>query len=117
MAPLRVLIVDDDPRACELLREHLNDAETATQVTVVDVNQQVTSAEFQYVVVYVPSAGFVTGGGWINTLAGSYTVQPAVLRQGPLRICFEVPERSECANRPDPVAVSNRRIEFSEHRL
>jgi hypothetical protein len=28
---------------------------------------------FQYVVVYDPSAGFVTGGGWIDSPAGAYT--------------------------------------------
>jgi hypothetical protein len=31
-----------------------------------------------YVVVYDPSAGFVTGGGWINSLAGAYTPNPAL---------------------------------------
>ena len=30
------------------------------------------TAEFQYVVVYDPSAGFVTGGGWIDSPAGAY---------------------------------------------
>jgi hypothetical protein len=28
---------------------------------------------FQYVVVYDPAAGFVTGGGWINSPSGAYT--------------------------------------------
>ena len=30
-------------------------------------------SNFQYVVVYDPSAGFVTGGGWINSPSGAYT--------------------------------------------
>ena len=30
------------------------------------------TAEYQYVVVYDPSAGFVTGGGWIDSPAGAY---------------------------------------------
>jgi PKD domain-containing protein len=30
------------------------------------------------VVVYDPSAGFVTGGGWINSAAGAYLVDPAL---------------------------------------
>lgn len=30
----------------------------------------------QYVVVYDPGAGFVTGGGWINSPAGAYTRDP-----------------------------------------
>ena len=39
-----------------------------------------TSAEavFQYVVVYDPSEGFVTGGGWINSAAGSYAADPTL---------------------------------------
>jgi hypothetical protein len=35
-------------------------------------------AIFQYVVVYDPSAGFVTGGGWINSPAGAYTPDPSL---------------------------------------
>jgi PKD repeat protein len=31
---------------------------------------------FKYIVVYDPNAGFVTGGGWINSLAGSYPDNP-----------------------------------------
>lgn len=31
---------------------------------------------YQYVVVYDPSAGFVTGGGWIDSPAGAYTPDP-----------------------------------------
>jgi len=30
------------------------------------------------VVVYDPSAGFVTGGGWINSLAGAYAADPSL---------------------------------------
>ncbi|HLJ17585.1 MAG TPA: YDG domain-containing protein [Bryobacteraceae bacterium] len=30
------------------------------------------------VVIYDPSAGFVTGGGWINSPAGAYTVNPSL---------------------------------------
>lgn len=31
---------------------------------------------FQYVVVYDPDSGFVTGGGWINSSEGAYTLDP-----------------------------------------
>jgi hypothetical protein len=31
---------------------------------------------FQYLVVYNPSAGFVTGGGWFNSPAGAYAANP-----------------------------------------
>jgi hypothetical protein len=32
----------------------------------------------QYCVVYDPSAGFVTGGGWIDSPAGAYTLDPSL---------------------------------------
>ena len=37
-----------------------------------------TSVKFEYVVVYDPAAGFVTGGGWINSPAGAYTADPSL---------------------------------------
>ncbi len=33
---------------------------------------------FEYVVVYDPNGGFVTGGGWINSPAGAYTPDPTL---------------------------------------
>ena len=33
---------------------------------------------FQYVVVYNPEDGFVTGGGWIDSPAGSYVPDPSL---------------------------------------
>jgi PKD repeat protein len=33
---------------------------------------------YQFVVVYDPSGGFVTGGGWINSPAGAYVADPAL---------------------------------------
>ena len=36
------------------------------------------SSMFQYVVVYDPSAGFVTGGGWIDSPAGAYAADPSL---------------------------------------
>ncbi len=37
------------------------------------------SATFCYVVVYDPSAGFVTGGGWITSPAGAYAANPELV--------------------------------------
>ena len=45
-------------------------------VDVSDDDGGADSKSFQYVVVYDPSAGFVTGGGWIDSPAGSYTADP-----------------------------------------
>jgi hypothetical protein len=45
-------------------------------VTVTDKDGGSGEAIFQYVVIYDPSAGFVTGGGWINSPAGAYPPDP-----------------------------------------
>jgi len=37
-----------------------------------------TETSSQYVVVYDPGAGFVTGGGWITSPAGAYAANPAL---------------------------------------
>lgn len=42
-------------------------------VTVTDSDGAAGTASFEYVVVYDPDAGFVTGGGWIASPAGAYT--------------------------------------------
>lgn len=43
--------------------------------------------KYQYVVVYDPSAGFVTGGGWINSPAGAY--RPNITLSGKAIFGFE----------------------------
>ncbi len=45
-------------------------------LTVTDDEGASGSCTFQYVVVFDPSAGFVTGGGWIDSPPGSYTPDP-----------------------------------------
>jgi hypothetical protein len=47
-------------------------------LTVTECDEATSSSTYQYVVVYDPSAGFVTGGGWINSLAGAYTPDPSL---------------------------------------
>ncbi|MFC1717451.1 T9SS type A sorting domain-containing protein [Candidatus Poribacteria bacterium] len=59
---------------------------TYTEAGVYTVSLKVTDAEsvlldesvFQYVVVYDPSAGFVTGGGWIDSPEGAYAPDPTL---------------------------------------
>jgi len=41
-------------------------------LTVTDDDDGAGTSVFQFVVVYDPSGGFVTGGGWINSPAGAY---------------------------------------------
>jgi predicted outer membrane repeat protein len=40
-----------------------------------------TTSTFQYEVIYNPSAGFVTGGGWITSPAGAYPANPTLTGQ------------------------------------
>ena len=46
------------------------------RLTVTDKDDAPGKSVFQYVVVYDPIGGFVTGGGWINSLSGAYAVAP-----------------------------------------
>lgn len=46
------------------------------QVTVQDDFGNSDTAVYQYVVVYDPNGGFVTGGGWIDSPAGAYKADP-----------------------------------------
>jgi hypothetical protein len=46
-------------------------------LTVIDSNGDSDTATWsQYLVIYDPSSGFVTGGGWINSPLGSYPADP-----------------------------------------
>jgi hypothetical protein len=47
-------------------------------VTVADVHGGLATNVFQFVVVYDANAGFVTGGGWINSPAGAYVANPSL---------------------------------------
>jgi PKD repeat protein len=48
------------------------------QVTAEDPFGQFDTATYEFVVVYDPNGGFVTGGGWINSLKGAYKPDPTV---------------------------------------
>jgi hypothetical protein len=47
-------------------------------IAVTDACGETSSAAYRYAVVYDPSAGFVTGGGWITSPPGAYTPDPAL---------------------------------------
>jgi hypothetical protein len=47
-------------------------------LTLTDAAGETASAISEYVVIYDRSAGFVTGGGWINSPAGAYTADPSL---------------------------------------
>jgi hypothetical protein len=46
-------------------------------LTVTDSLGTAGALSFQYAVIYDPSGGFVTGGGWINSPAGAYVANPS----------------------------------------
>ena len=48
------------------------------KITVTDGHGRVGESSYQYVVVYNPDGGFVTGGGWIMSPAGAYTTDPSL---------------------------------------
>ena len=47
-------------------------------LTVTDDDGGSGQSVFQFVVVFDPSVGFVTGGGWINSPAGAYAADPSL---------------------------------------
>jgi len=47
-------------------------------LTVTDDDGGSDTAIYQYVVIYDPEGGFVTGGGWINSPVGAYTPDPTL---------------------------------------
>jgi PKD domain len=47
-------------------------------VTVTDDDTGATTSKYEFVVVFDPSAGFVTGGGWIMSPQGAYTAGPTL---------------------------------------
>lgn len=49
------------------------------QATVSDPAGGSASGIYQYIVAYDPEGGFVTGGGWINSPAGAYRADPALV--------------------------------------
>lgn len=50
----------------------------AVLLTVADDDGGSDSMEYQYVVIYDPDGGFVTGGGWINSPEGAYVPDPTL---------------------------------------
>jgi hypothetical protein len=46
--------------------------------TITDNYKATGTGVFQFVVMYDPSGGFVTGGGWINSPAGAYQANPSL---------------------------------------
>jgi PKD repeat protein len=50
----------------------------AVQLTVFDVFGQFDTSTYEFLVVYDPAGGFVSGGGWIDSPAGAYKPDPSL---------------------------------------
>jgi len=48
------------------------------KLTVTDDDSGSDTEIFRYIVAYDPNAGFITGGGWIDSPAGAYTADPTL---------------------------------------
>jgi hypothetical protein len=68
------------------------------KLTVTDKDGGIGESIYQFVVVYDPSGGFVTGGGWIDSPAGAYTPDPTLT--GKANFGF-VAKYKKGANKPD----------------
>ena len=86
-------------------------------LTITDNDGGVGKSTHQFVVVYDPTGGFVTGGGWINSPVGAYAADPELDRQGQLRLRFQVSEGCEYPDREHRIPVQGRRPELQEHQL
>jgi hypothetical protein len=50
----------------------------SVQFTVADTNDQFATSTYEFLVVYDPNGGFVTGGGWIDSPSGAYKSEPGL---------------------------------------
>jgi hypothetical protein len=64
--------------SCTAQHPYLAAGVCRVEVTVTDKDHGDATSAFEFVVVYDPSAGFVTGGGWIDSPAGAYSAIPAL---------------------------------------
>lgn len=67
-----------DAGACTASHTYTAAGIYTVELTVTDDDGGSDSATYQYVVVYDPSAGFVTGGGWIQSPEGAYAPDPSL---------------------------------------
>jgi PKD repeat protein len=69
-----------DPATSPTSASHIYDTPGVytIELAVTDDDGGVGTSMFQYVVVYDPTGGFVTGGGWIDSPAGAYAADPSL---------------------------------------
>jgi PKD repeat protein len=73
---LSTTIVTDEPGDYTAAHAYAEPGVYNVTALVTDGYGRKTTEQYQFVVVYDPDGGFVTGGGWINSPAGAYTPDP-----------------------------------------
>jgi hypothetical protein len=69
---------ETEPGSCTGTHLYTSVGVYPVSVAIADICGEGAGAVYQYAVVYDPSAGFVTGGGWILSPPGAYTPNPAL---------------------------------------
>jgi hypothetical protein len=65
-------------KSCTAARTYTAAGVYTVAITVTDDDTGAATQTFEFVVVYDPSGGFVTGGGWITSPVGAYAADPAL---------------------------------------
>lgn len=63
-------------------------------VTITDACGETSEYTYDYIVVYDPSCGFVTGGGWITSPAGAYVPDPSLTGKANFGFVAKYPKES-----------------------
>jgi Domain of unknown function (DUF2341)/PKD domain len=69
-------IVTESEGSCTGSQKYASAGVYTVEITVIDDDGGSATSRFEYVVIYDPSAGFVTGGGWIYSPAGASAQYP-----------------------------------------
>ncbi|MDP9349978.1 MAG: Ig-like domain-containing protein, partial [Chloroflexota bacterium] len=70
--------VDATSGRCEALHTYTAPGVYSVMLKVTDDDTGSATAQYEYVVVYDPEGGFVTGGGWIESPEGAYRADPTL---------------------------------------
>lgn len=96
---------------------------TYTAAGVYTVTLEVTDKDggvgrsFYRYVVYDPDAGFVTGGSWIDSPAGTYTPDPSLTGKASFGFVSKYQKGGNCPNWQHRIPVQCRRSELPQHEL
>jgi hypothetical protein len=77
--PTSVVTVAAGATSCSASHTYASASVNTVSVDVSDGCATSAAGIFQFVVVYDPNAGFVTGGGFINSMSGAYVADPSLV--------------------------------------